>query len=55
MNQDKKVQLRLPKDVHQWLVIFSAENSRSMNGQMITLIREKMQEQIKKSGCSTKQ
>lgn len=52
MKQEAKVQLRLPADVHQWLVKFAAENDRSMNGQVVSILREKMREQIE-SGHAT--
>ena len=40
-----KLQLRLPPDVHQWLIKFAAENDRSMNSQIITILKERMREQ----------
>ncbi|MBV6447071.1 Arc family DNA-binding protein [Nitrosomonas sp.] len=54
MKDHLKVQLRLPLDVHQWLVKFAAENDRSMNSQMITILKERMREQsANKDGPST--
>lgn len=47
MKDHIKVQLRLPLDVHQWLVKFAAENDRSMNSQMITILKERMREHVK--------
>ena len=46
MKTEAKVQLRLPADVHQWLVKFAADNDRSMNGQMVAILREKMRERM---------
>ena len=45
MKQGAKVQLRLPADIHQWLVKWAATNDRSMNGQMIAMLREEMRKQ----------
>lgn len=45
-----KVQLRLPADVHQWLVKWSKQNDRSMNGQMVAMLREKMRELDNRDG-----
>lgn len=44
MKHEAKVQLRLPADVHQWVVKWAQDNDRSMNGQLISLLREKMRE-----------
>lgn len=40
------VMARLPEDVHQWLVEQAKENIRSMNTQIIVLIRDAMRHQI---------
>lgn len=50
MKYEAKVQLRIPEDVHRWLVGFAAANDRSMNGQMVSLLRDKMQEQPSAKG-----
>lgn len=44
MKNEVKIQLRLPLDVRDWFAQYSARNDRSMNGQMIVLLREKMQQ-----------
>lgn len=38
---EAKIQLRLPRDLRDWFAQFSKRASRSMNGQMIELIKEK--------------
>lgn len=43
-----KVQLRLPEDVHQWLVQWAAANDRSMNGQIVWSLRREMQREARK-------
>jgi hypothetical protein len=42
MTHEAKIQLRLPTDVHQWIVEHAKQNDRSMNGQMIAILREEM-------------
>lgn len=44
MKNDVKIQLRLPRDVRDWFAGYSASHDRSMNGQMIVLLRERMQQ-----------
>ncbi|MDD1789107.1 Arc family DNA-binding protein [Burkholderia gladioli] len=41
MNDEAKIQLRLPADIRDWFKEFAERHSRSMNGQMIELIKEK--------------
>lgn len=53
MKNEAKVQLRLPADVHQWVVKWAAENDRSMNGQIVSLLREKMRELSQETGHAT--
>jgi len=38
---EAKIQLRLPVDLRNWFKQFSDGENRSMNGQMIELIKEK--------------
>lgn len=45
MKNEVKIQLRLPIEVRDWFAKFSANNSRSMNGQMIALMQEKMRQE----------
>lgn len=41
MRNEAKIQLRLPGEVRDWFKTFSEQHNRSMNGQMIELIKEK--------------
>lgn len=41
MKDEAKIQLRLPMDVRDWFKQFADQHNRSMNGQMIELIKEK--------------
>lgn len=43
MSNLKKLQLRLPPEIHSWLVEYSKTENRSMNGQIVSLIQDKMQ------------
>lgn len=47
MKQDVKVQLRLPQNLHKWIVKWASENNRSMNKQIVTALEERMQMQLK--------
>ena len=40
MEKEAKIQLRLPTPERDWLRVFAAKHNRSMNGQMIVLIKE---------------
>lgn len=44
MKHEAKVQVRLPQDVHAWIVNFASRNDRSMNGQIIQILRNMMRE-----------
>ncbi|MBU9316532.1 Arc family DNA-binding protein [Burkholderia multivorans] len=48
MRNEAKIQLRLPAEVRDWLKEFADRNSRSMNGQMIELIKEKREAEAEK-------
>jgi len=43
--QGTKFQLRLPHDVKQWLEGDAQRNDRSMNGQVVAILRERMNQQ----------
>ncbi len=45
MTVSTKLQLRLPQDVKKWLEEDAALNDRSMNGQVIAVLRERMKSQ----------
>ena len=50
MEQNVKMQLRLPLVVRDWLRMFAAKHNRSMNGQLVALLREaKAKEEAVKS------
>jgi hypothetical protein len=40
-----KLQLRLPEDLKKWLEDAALRNDRSMNGQAVAILKEKMAEQ----------
>lgn len=43
--QGIKFQLRLPPDLKQWLEADAGRNDRSMNGQVVAILRERMNRQ----------
>jgi len=45
MKNATKFQLRLPADVKEWLERDAQMNDRSMNGQVVALLRERMSKQ----------
>lgn len=40
MEHEAKIQLRLPIDVRDWFRVHAAKHNRSMNGQMIAILKE---------------
>ena len=40
MSQDKKTQARIPADVHQWLTDRAKTNDRSMNAELVRILKE---------------
>ena len=42
MNANAKLQLRLPRDLKTWLEVEAGRNERSMNWQVVAILREKM-------------
>lgn len=42
MSQEVKIQLRLPVDVRDWLKVDAKSHERSMNGQMVAMLKEMM-------------
>ena len=42
MHVDAKLQLRLPQDLKKWLEEDAVRNDRSMNGQVVAVLRERM-------------
>lgn len=47
--QGIKFQLRLPEDVRAWLELDAGRNDRSMNGQVIAILRERMNRQAQEA------
>jgi hypothetical protein len=45
MQTEPKVCFRLPAEIKEWLEQDAARNDRSMNGQVVALLRERMQGQ----------
>ncbi|MCP3022277.1 Arc family DNA-binding protein [Cupriavidus basilensis] len=45
MDDPVKLQVRLPKDIHEWLAAFAIENDRSLNGQVVAILRRRMSEE----------
>jgi hypothetical protein len=52
MKDVAKIQLRLPRDVRDWLEKRATDNHRSMNSQVIADMREKMIEESTKQNDS---
>jgi len=48
--QGIKFQLRLPEDVRAWLESDAERNDRSMNGQVVAILRERMKRQAEEAG-----
>jgi hypothetical protein len=48
MQQGVKLQLRLPQDIKKWLEEDSLKNDRSMNRQVVAVLRERMSMQMPK-------
>jgi hypothetical protein len=44
MEQQTKTEVRMPCDAHAWLRAYAQENNRSMNGQIVALLREAMRQ-----------
>ena len=44
--QGIKFQLRLPADVKNWLELDAERNDRSMNSQVVAILRERMNQQV---------
>ena len=40
MKQDKRTQTRIPADVHQWLTGRAKQNDRSMNAELVRILKE---------------
>lgn len=40
MTQDKRTQTRIPAEVHQWLAERAKTNDRSMNAELVRILKE---------------
>ena len=40
MSQNKKTQARIPAEVHQWLAERAKTNDRSMNAELVRILKE---------------
>lgn len=47
--QGIKFQLRLPEDVRAWLELDADRSDRSMNGQVVAILRERMNRQAEEA------
>jgi len=45
MHENAKLQLRLPEDVKRWLKEDALRSDRTMNGQVVAVLRERMKMQ----------
>lgn len=45
MEKPALVQLRIPRELHRWVIQWAKENHRSMNGQILAKLDEIRQEQ----------
>lgn len=48
MDNEKKITIRVPADLHQEIVEFSEIDTRSLNGEIIALLREAIAARKKK-------
>ena len=46
MPSDAKLQLRLPQDIKKWLEGDALRSDRSMNSQVVAILRERMEKQV---------
>lgn len=45
MKNEAKIQLRLPTELRDWFSAYSEKHDRSMNGQMIVILKNLMQQE----------
>ena len=46
---EKRTQVRMPTDVHQWLIHRAKQNDRSMNAELIRILKEAREATEKKA------
>jgi hypothetical protein len=47
MEKEAKIQLRLPLQLRDWFRVFAAKHDRSMNGQIVAMLREQKEAEEK--------
>jgi len=45
MDSEKRTQARIPTDIHQWLTERARRNDRSMNAELVRILRETKEEE----------
>ena len=48
-DKHQKTQVRMPVDVHQWLAGRAARNNRSMNGELVDILKKAKEEDEQKT------
>jgi len=43
IENDKRTQVRMPTDIHRWLTHRAKQNDRSMNAELIRIVRQAME------------
>lgn len=51
MDNEKKITIRIPADLHQELVEVSEQDNRSLNGEIITLLKDAIDAHKKKKAA----
>ena len=49
MKNEAKIQMRMPGDLRDWFKEYSQQRNRSMNGQLIEMLREKQAAETEKA------
>lgn len=49
--KEVRVQLRIPPEVHRVLTAFAKQNDRSMNGQIVAILRERLPQPTQKASA----
>ena len=48
-DKHQKTQVRMPADVHQWLTSRAGRNNRSMNGELVDILKKAKEEDEQKT------
>ena len=46
MDSEKRTQARIPTDIHQWLTERAQRNDRSMNAELVRILRETKEQEV---------